>query len=397
MFINFWYVAGLSADLTDQPRKRRMLGQDFVLWRDTRGVAQCVANTCSHRGGSLGDGKVKGDCIQCPYHGWQFDGAGRCVKIPSLGTSARIPSRTRIDAYPTQEKYGLVFAFLGDLPEAERCPILDVPEYRNATPDAGWAATIQHFDWNFDFQRSIENGIDGAHNEFVHPTHGFSGERPDYQLRPEEWRWLEDDWSTGFFSKSMAPPLAEARMREASGRTGNAIIEAGTGHHGAAMLWTYIYPTPAIKIHQYLFETPIDECHTSLYLLNLRNFLLEPENDARVMGRNEYVAVQDRDVLHDVRPVLTPDTNTREFFTPADVSIAKYREKLKRWEARGWRIDVDAVARTRKRTAYAIPGPGRREHRGYILDPVPLRPGSPRDAAAPDAVALEAGNGQAGV
>lgn len=382
MFINFWYVAGLSGEVTDKPLKRRMLGQDFVLWRDTRGQARCIANTCIHRGGSLGDGKVRGDCIQCPYHGWQFDGEGHCTGIPSLGAGARIPARTRIDAYPTVEKYGLVFAFLGDLPEEERCPILDVPEYRGATPDPGWAATIQHFDWDFDYQRSIENGIDAAHNEFVHPTHGFSGERPDYQLRPEEWRWIDDDWQTGFFSRSMAPPLAEARMREASGRSTASIIEAGTGHHGVSMLWTYIYPTPDIKIHQYLFETPIDGGRTSLYLLNLRNFLLEPEHDERVMGRNEYVAVQDRDVLHEVRPVLTPETNTREFFTPADVSIARYRDKLRRWEARGWRIDGDEVARTRRRIAYAIPSPARRELKGWVLDPIPLRPATAVGAAS---------------
>ena len=377
MFINFWYAAGKSADVGDTPVKRRMLGFDFVLFRDTQGTVHCLADTCIHRGASLGLGKVKGDCIQCPYHGWQFDGDGACRKIPSLGASAKIPGRARVDAYPTAEKYGLIFAFLGDLPEAERCPILPIPEYGVEGPLPGWATTIQHFEWNFDYTRSIENGIDAAHNEYVHPTHGFSGDRPDdYKLNPDDWRWIEDEWSTGFFSKRMAPPLAEKKMREASGRETNAVIEAGTGHHGISMLWTYIYPTPAIKIHQYLFETPIDESHTSLYLLNLRNFLTEPEHDERIMGRNEYVALQDRDVLHDVRPVLTPEKNTAEFFTPSDRSIAKYREKLNRWESQGWRIDVDAVARDRKRVAYAIPCPERRVTKGWVLDPIPMRPAS---------------------
>ena len=240
-----------------------------------------------------------------------------------------------MDSYPTVEKYGLIFTFLGDIPEAERCPILPIPEYGPDGPLPGWTATIQQFAWNFDYKRSMENGIDAAHNEYVHDTHGFSGERADYRINPEDWRWLDDEWSTGFFSTIMAPPLPDQKMREASGRETNTVIEAGTGHHGVSMLWTYIYPTPAIKIHQYLFEAPIDEAHTSLYLVNLRNFLTEPEHDARIMGRNEYVALQDRDVLHDVRPVLTPEKNTGEFFTPADRSIAIYREKLKRWETPG--------------------------------------------------------------
>ena len=82
MFINFWYPAGRREEFTEQPLKRHMLGLDFVLFRDTGGIARVLSNTCAHRGGSLADGKVKGDCIQCPYHGWEFDGDGQCRKIP---------------------------------------------------------------------------------------------------------------------------------------------------------------------------------------------------------------------------------------------------------------------------------------------------------------------------
>ena len=113
MFINFWYTAGKCADVGDAPVKRRMLGQDFVLFRDTSGTVHCLADTCIHRGASLGNGKVKGDCIQCPYHGWQFGGDGACRKIPSLGAQAKIPGRARVDAYPTVEKYGLVWVYNG--------------------------------------------------------------------------------------------------------------------------------------------------------------------------------------------------------------------------------------------------------------------------------------------
>ena len=58
---------------------------------------------------------------QCPYHGWQFDGDGKCRKIPSLGKNAKHPGPCPgQDAYDVEEKYGIVFAFLGDLPAAER-------------------------------------------------------------------------------------------------------------------------------------------------------------------------------------------------------------------------------------------------------------------------------------
>ncbi|GMW06420.1 MAG: aromatic ring-hydroxylating dioxygenase subunit alpha [Gammaproteobacteria bacterium] len=372
MFINFWYPAGLSAEIGENPVRRRMLGQDFVLWRDPAGQVHCLSNTCIHRGGSLAGGKVRDGEIACPYHGWRFAGDGRCTRIPSLGLEARIPGRARVDAYPTAEKYGLVFAFLGDLPEEERCPIMEIPEFRGESPDEGWRATIQHFDWDFDYQRSMENGIDGAHNEYVHPTHGYSGEREDIRIAVENYRWVDDEWDTGFFSSRRAPPLADKKMRDASGRHGDAVITGGTGHHGVSMIWTLIHPTDAMSIHQYLFETPIEDGRTSLYLVNLRNFLIDPSEDARMMGRNEVVATQDRDVLYDVQPVLTPRTRTKEFFTPADTAIAKYRDKLQAWEDRGWRIDTDTVRRNSRRVAYAIPSPARRTQTGWVLDPVPL-------------------------
>lgn len=390
MFINFWYAAAQSKELTDRPVKRRMLGQDFVLFRDAGGIARCLSNTCIHRGGSLAGGRLRDGNVQCPYHGWQFDGEGVCRRIPSLGIDARIPGRARVDAYPTQERYGLVFAFLGDLPEAERPPIMDIPEYGPDGPKEGWAATTQYFEWDIDYKRSIENGLDPAHNEFVHPTHGFSYKNED-SYRVEPLNLIETPWGSGFFNRVYAPPLADQKMQAASGRAGNAVIHAGTGHHGVSSVWTFINPTPTMHIYQYLFETPIDEHHTSLYLINLRNFLTEPENDARMMARNQVVAFQDRDVLSELHPVLTPETTSHEMFMPADLCVGRYRQFLREWQARGWRIDTETVNRNRKKVAYAIPSPARRQTKGWLLDAVPLLPATAGEAlAAPPATAERA-------
>ena len=121
MLINNWYVAATAAEVHDgRPVGVRMLGLDFVLYRDAGGRVACLSNVCCHRGGALCDGKVADGALACPYHGWQFDAAGRCIAIPALGPEARIPKRARIDSYPTVEKYGWVWVFLGDLPESER-------------------------------------------------------------------------------------------------------------------------------------------------------------------------------------------------------------------------------------------------------------------------------------
>ena len=376
MFINFWYFAEESKNVGEEPVHVRMLGQDFVLFRDSQGQAHCLSNVCVHRGASLAHGEIKGDCVECPYHGWQFNGQGACTRIPSLGSDATIPSRAKVDSYPVQEKFGLIFAFLGDLPEEERPPIMDIPEFG----EDGWGVTYQRFEWDFDYKRSIENGLDAAHNEFVHTTHIATEITDDDSYIVPDLKLEETEWGTGFWNTPPGPPLPNKKMREVSGREESATVKVGTGHHGCSALWTFIYPVPNMKIHQYLWETPVDEGRTRLVLVNTRNFMQEAANDDAIKERNEFVALQDRDVLLKVRPVLTPETNTKEIFVLADKPIARYRERIKEWEAMGWRIDVEQVNRTKQKVAYAIPSPGRRASKGWVLDPIPLI--SPDEARA---------------
>lgn len=384
MFINFWYPAVESAALKPGTAQRiRMLGLNFALYRDTNGVAHCLSNVCTHRGGNLGAGKVHNDALACPYHGWRFNGGGECVKIPSLGpvdgvVGGKIPQRTRIDSYPVQEKYGLVFAFLGDLPEAERPPILDIPEWHGAAPDAGWRATIQKFEWDIDYKRSMENSLDPVHNDFVHTTHGASSDDAAYPLMNET------AWGAGVKRESISKPLPDEKMREISGKREMGAGGAITGHHGPNQVYTLIKPAPHMGIHQYLFECPIDEAHTRLFLVNTRNFMPEPENDERMTGRNAFVAAQDRAVLEDLAPIRSPRSNTHELFQHYDVAVGRYRKFLKEWEARGWRIDVDKLNETRMRVAYAVPSPQRRQNKGWVIDAVPLMAG---EGAAPRAAA----------
>jgi phenylpropionate dioxygenase-like ring-hydroxylating dioxygenase large terminal subunit len=365
MYINFWYPVILSSELTDEPHKVRMLGQDFIVFRDSGGTPSVLANTCTHRGGSLADGKIKGDCIQCPYHGWEFDGEGACRRIPSLGPDANIPTRARVDAYPVIEKYGLVLAFLGDQPEAERAPFLEIPEF----DDEGWRPTWINYQVPVNFERSIENGLDPAHNEFVHPTHGFSGEREGYKVN--DLRWIGDgEWGPAFFSKFRSPDSKDpdfAKIKEASDSR-----EAGSGVIGPNHMWTYIRFAPGKHLHQYMYECPIDEHNVNIFLVNLRSTLLEADKDQKVNDMNWMIAQQDIVVLSDVRPVITPSTNTREFMVPADEPIVRYREKLKEWDGRGWRIDSEEVDRNTQKTAYAIPCPERRNRKGWVLDSIPV-------------------------
>jgi len=381
LFINFWYAALRSDQLAGQPAGVRMLGQNFVLFRDSAGRARCLANVCVHRGGSLAGGKVKGDCVECPYHGWQFDGAGQCARIPSLGAGAKIPARARVDAYPVEERYGLVHVFLGDLPEAERPTIMDIPEYGQP----GWHVQVDEYLDTVDYRRTVENGLDPAHNEFVHTTHGFSGKEGD--SRVPDLQVEEHPWGCGFMTTYYSPPLHDAKMKAAAGRQGDAVVTAGTFHHGPTCMTTRINPGPGISIHQNAFKTPVDARTVKTFLVQTRTFLPGAEHDGRFSERNLFVRGQDQAVLTALEPFFTPETNRHELLMPSDRAVARYRERLLDWESRGWRLDEAALRQDDGRVARAIPSPARREQpRGWVLDPVPMvpagRPTAARDASA---------------
>jgi phenylpropionate dioxygenase-like ring-hydroxylating dioxygenase large terminal subunit len=379
VFINFWYPIVRAQDLGMTPQRVRVLAHNLVVFRDQHGQPAVLSDTCIHRGASLSGGRRMNDgSIRCPYHGWRFDGSGRCTRIPSVGSKTQPPPRARVDAYPTETRYGIVFAFLGDLPEGERPPIMAAPEW----DDPAWRSSeVVTFDVNYYYERSIENGLDPAHNEYVHPTHGFSGEHEDEYKMTDLRPYKNDEWGRGFMSTFDAPPLRNVVMRAM--KRERAKMEAGTGTCGPNQMWTYIHITPKFWLHQYVFEAPIDENKTKLFLLSFRNNIFIRSKtfefvnkllDKKVNERNVAIAKQDIVVMNPVFPRLTPRSRNKELMMPADRVILEYRDKLKEFEARGWRMDLKALRENMIEgdIAYAIPSPGRRESRSWVLDETPL-------------------------
>jgi phenylpropionate dioxygenase-like ring-hydroxylating dioxygenase large terminal subunit len=378
MYINFWYPIIRSEDLgPDQPEKVKVLGMNLVVFRGDDGEAHVLSDTCVHRGGSLGGAwsgperapRIIDGCIVCPYHGWEFGGDGVCRNIPSIGYGKKPPARAKIDSYPVQEKYGIIFAFLGDLPDEERPPLLDVEEYGQE----GWRAnSVLILDVDYHYERSIENALDPAHNEFVHPTHGFAGiNRDTYKVNDYDVEDHEQGFGMWFMHKFNAPPLKGktwGKVREDSGD-----LYAGGGTYGPNTVITYINIQPGMGFRQYFFEQPVDPHRTRIFFLNMRNFMLDPAQDGPIHARNKAIAKQDIDILRELYPAMTPISNTKEVLMPADKAVVAYRDWLGRFDERGWRIDWEALQqRNGKSTAFAIPSPARRESGNWVLEPVPL-------------------------
>jgi len=369
MYINFWYPIASSEEVTNkEPHRTEVLGVKLVVYRDDASNAHVLADTCIHRGGSLGKGWIRDNCVVCPYHGWRFDEAGKCVDIPTLASDEKPPARAKVDSYPVQEKYGIVFAFLGDLPEEERPPLRDVPEWEQE----GWRANkLVVFEVGAFYERSMENGLDPSHNEFVHPAQGSPTISQDLKRKPLEVENIP--WGSEFIVNFEN----EVKGTEALGEKDTLVPEviAGSGHVGPNQMITWINFSKENRFSQYFFEAPINEQRTRIFFVNMRSWLLEPEHDDRITKVNLLIAQEDIDILEELDPIRTPDSPSEEVLVRSDGAVTRYRECLKDWTDRGWRIDLKSLREQRGDRAFAIPSPSRRTSKNWVQKTVPLVPG----------------------
>src|SRR3974390_470445 len=112
----YWHPVGCSALVTAKPQRVKVLGEELVLYRGASGKPVLMELRCAHRNVALDYGRVEGDSIRCPYHGWLYDRAGHCIAQPAEPEGSGYREKIRLAAYPTQEVSGLVFAYMGPKP-----------------------------------------------------------------------------------------------------------------------------------------------------------------------------------------------------------------------------------------------------------------------------------------
>lgn len=374
MLINQWYALCESAGVGDRPVPVRALGQQLVVFRDSQGSARALSNVCVHKGGSLCHGEVVGGTVECPYHGWRYNGDGECVAIPSLAPDRRIPGRARVDAYPVIEQWGLVWAFLGDLPEAERPPLPDFfPEYDEHYPaqlagaKAPWRFVrgVAQFDCNW--VRAIENGVDRGHAVFVHEDFG----NPQDPVVPE---YAVEDRDNRLYSFSLRKPLNKR------GAWREVIPDERSERKTEVQIFL---PAPCIRIQMHMQPpvtqvivtayTPIDPYHTRMHFIHARNFYTEEKHDADTLRRVLLVFGEDAAVINHLQPARVPPLLSDELLIQADQHGTLFRRHVKAAEARGQAIDHMGMQREDD-YARAIPCPRRREDpRNWVLRPVLLQ------------------------
>ena len=152
-----WHPIATATQLRAKPLARQLMGVPVVVFRATSGVAVLV-DRCPHRNFPLSKGRVRGGDIECGYHGWRFDGGGRCTLTPGCAQPARPGAR----ALPVLERAGLIWTTLADSP----APFPALPHPVEASGyDSFWWAIRPTRATPID---AVENLLDPAHPHFLH-------------------------------------------------------------------------------------------------------------------------------------------------------------------------------------------------------------------------------------
>jgi phthalate 4,5-dioxygenase oxygenase subunit len=166
VFRRYWLPALLSDEVPENdgpPVRVRLLGEDLVAFRDSEGHVGLVSAYCPHRRAPMFFGRNEECGLRCVYHGWKFDRAGNCVDMPSEPPDSLFKSKVRIDAYPTWEGGGFVWAFMGPATAAPPPP----PNYELVRVPATHRVVSKTFE-ECNYVQALEGGLDNTHSSILH-------------------------------------------------------------------------------------------------------------------------------------------------------------------------------------------------------------------------------------
>lgn len=176
----YWQPCALSKDITsEKPQKIRLLGEDLIIFRDGQGNPGLVHQNCCHRGANLYYGRIEEDGIRCCYHGWKFDVKGNCIEQPAEVNLGRHRERFRQPWYPVEERYGLIYAYMGPpdkkpiLPHWKHLENLDQDEELIVSADNPYGPDKNQLYTSLDFNwlQAFENTMDAPHLPWLHYYH----------------------------------------------------------------------------------------------------------------------------------------------------------------------------------------------------------------------------------
>jgi len=200
----YWIPACKSTELeADGPPMRLMLlGEKLIAFRDGAGRVGIMDQRCPHRCASLFYGRNEGDGLRCIYHGWKYDVTGRCLDMPNIPEIQKFTDRVVAKAYPTFERGGLVWTYLGARADAPPLPALEAVLL--PAEETRIILTQRECNW----LQALEGDIDTSHFGFLHMgsidtsaidranmhSHALLNKAPEYHVEETSWGTMYAAW-----------------------------------------------------------------------------------------------------------------------------------------------------------------------------------------------------------
>lgn len=270
---NAWYVVAWDHEVGRDLRPITVLGERIVLYRTEAGDAVALEDACPHRKLPLSMGRLRGDEVECGYHGLVFDCSGRCTHMPGVEI---VPPGARVRGYPLASRYGLVWIWMGDAERADPAQIFPVEHWDDPAwgRNRGGSMTVA-----CNYLYVTDNLLDPTHVAWVHAS-SFGGAaceaEPVHSVLSAQGvvasRWMRDVEVAPFYAslvrfKGNCDRLQHYEVRFPS----HAIIRAVFAPAGTGGIDRPTHPD-AMIMDSYNFMTPIDAGHTRYFWFQTRNF-----------------------------------------------------------------------------------------------------------------------------
>ena len=275
---NAWYVAALSPSIGRTLRAVKILGEAIVLYRTQDNTPVALEDACPHRKLPLSMGRIKGDAVECGYHGLTFDCSGKCI---DAATQVRIPPFAKVRSYPVRDRYGLLWIWMGDPDKALAQDIYQIDNHDNPTWNITQGDSL-HCACNYLWL--VDNLLDPSHVAWVHRT-SFAGAGTDNT--PLQITSHADGVMASRWMLDQPPPAFYAPLVKFSGNADrlqhyevlypslgvNKGIYTPAGKGGPDM----VDDAETYRMVSYNFLTPIDDDNTQYFWLQHRN--TDPHDD----------------------------------------------------------------------------------------------------------------------
>ncbi len=309
-----WHPVSQSSDVPSaQLLAVTLLGVRLVVWRSARGALQAWPDQCPHRGSALSLGCVRGETLQCGYHGWQFGVDGHCAHVPA--TPQKAPSAQIAQRYEIAEAYGLIWVKLQPSPSA-------VPPFPESTDTRLRKVVCGAYEVATSAPRIVENFLDMAHFGFVHPDilgEPSHAEVPDYDVSG-----LDDARGTGIIATRC---LAWQPKSNATISTGSMV------EYTYRVVAPYTAILTKIPSAQMGFEEAIalfvqpqtEETARVWFVLAMRDF---ESADETLRAFQDTIFLQDKPIVESQTPKRLPLDLRAESHCAADKMSSAYRRYL---------------------------------------------------------------------